>query len=130
MSEKVFTESILIQRAQQEVWDFITTTENWGKWNSEGLTDVTPGWEVGGTMNYVTDSKPVISLFDPPNLFEWGKGTSLKLTEMDPSSTKVEYSTKVSGMFAEDPMLLMEYENLFFESTGKMLEKLKNLLET
>lgn len=129
MPEKIFTESILIQRSQQEVWDFITTTENWGKWNSEGLTEVTPGWEVGGTLHYVSDSRPVISVFEPPNLLEWGKGTSIKLTEVDASSTKAEYSTKVGGMFAEDPMLLMEYENLFFESTGKLLEKLKNLLE-
>jgi len=130
MSEKVFTESVLIQRAQQEVWDFITTTENWGKWYSEGLIDVTPGWQVGGTIIYVSGSKPVISRYEPPNFLEWGKGTFLKLSEVDPSSTRVEYSNKVGGMFAEDPMLLMEYENMFFESAGNMLEKLKALLES
>jgi hypothetical protein len=129
MSEKVLTESILIQRAQQEVWDFITTTGNWGKWYSEGLIDVTPGWQVGGTINYVSGSKPMISQFDPPNLLEWGKGTSLKLSEVDPSSTRIEYSNKVGGMFLEDPMLLMEYENLFYESAEKLLEKLRDLLE-
>ena len=129
MSEKTLTESVQIQRSQQEVWNFITTTENWGKWNSEGLTEVTPGWGVGGTLHYVSDSKPVISVYEPPNLLEWGKGTSLKLTEMDLSTTKVEYSTKVGGMFLEDPMLLMEYENLFFESAGEMLKKLKSLVE-
>ena len=129
MPEKIFTESIVIPRPQQEVWDFITTTDNWGKWYSEGLVDVTPGWEVGGTINYISGSKPAISQFDPPNLLEWGKGASLKLSELDPSSTKIEYSNKVGGMFAEDPMLLMEYENLFFDSAGTMLEKLKALLE-
>jgi hypothetical protein len=129
MSEKVLSESILIQRTQQDVWNFITTTENWGKWQSEGLTDVTPGWEVGGRIHYVSGQKPAISKFEPPNLLEWGKGTSLKLSEVDPSSTRVEYCNKVGGMFLEDPMLLMEYENLFYEGTGEMLEKLKALLE-
>lgn len=130
MSEKVFTESVLIQRPQQEVWDFITTTENWGNWYSEGLIDVTPGWQVGGTINYVSGSKPVISRYEPPNFLEWGKGTSIKLSGMNPTSTKVEYSNKVGGMFAEDPMLLMEFENMFFESAGDLLEKLKRLLES
>jgi len=130
MTEKIFTESIVIHCAQQEVWDFITTIENWGKWYSEGLIDVTPDWEVGGTINYVSGSKPAISQIDPPNLLEWGKGTSLKLSEEAPSSTKVEYSNKVGGMFVEDPMLLMEYENMFFDSAKNILGKLKNLLES
>lgn len=128
MSEKVISESIMVNRAQQDVWDYITTSENWKNWYAEGLTDVSPGWQEGATLTFASGQKPVITQCAPPNLLKWGRGPSLQLSEIDSSSTKIEYSITVDGMFAEDPMLLAEFQNSFYNDVGSMLKKLKNLL--
>ena len=129
MSEKVLSESVVVNRPQQEMWDYITTLEHWKNWYTEDLTDVSPGWQKGATLAFVSGQKPVISQYEPPDLLQWGRGASLRLSEIDSSSTEVEYSITVSGMFAEDPMLLAEFENSFFRDVGNMLNKLKTLLE-
>ena len=121
---------MVINRTQQDVWDYITTPKHWENWYTEGLTDVSPGWQKGATLTFISGQKPVITWCAPPDLLQWGRGTSLRLSEIDSSSTKIEYSIKVEGMFAEDPMLLAEFENSFFADVGNMLEKLKNLLES
>ena len=130
MSEKVISESVVINRAQQDVWDYITTSEHWKNWYTEGLTDVSPGWQKGATLTFASGQKPVITQCAPPNLLQWGRGTSLQLSEIDLSSTEIEYSITVGGMFAEDPMLLADFQNSFFNDVGSMLKKLKNLLES
>jgi hypothetical protein len=130
MSEKVISESVLINRPQQDTWDYITTFEHWKNWYVEGLTDVSPRWQKGATLTFVSGQKAVITQCASPNLVQWGDKTSLRLSKIDSSSTEVEYSITVRGMFAEDPMLLAEFENSFFNDVGSMLKKLKNLLES
>ena len=104
---------------------YITTSEHWKNWYTEGLTDVSPGWQKGATLAFVSGQKPVIIQCAPPNLLQLGRGTSLQLSEIEPSSTEIEYSITVGGMFAEDPMLLAEFVNSFFNDVGCMLKKLK-----
>ena len=130
MSEKVISKSVVINRPQQATWDYITTSEHWKNWYAEGLTDVSPGWQEGATLAFVSGQKAVVTKFAPPNLLQWGRETSLRLSEIDSSSTEVEYSITVRGMFAVDPMLRADIENNFFNDVGNILRKLKNLLES
>ncbi len=130
MSEKVVSELMVINRAQQDVWDYITTSEHWKNWYTGGLTDVSPGWQKGATLAFASGQRPIITQCAPPNLLQWGHGTSLRLSGIDLSSTEIEYSITVGGMFAQDPMLFAEFENSFFDDVGSMLTKLKNLLES
>lgn len=130
MSEKVMSESVVINRPQQYVWDGITTSEHWKNWYTEGLTGVSPGCQEGATLAFESGQKPVITQYAPPDLLKWGHATCLRLSAIDSSSTEVEYSITVGGMFVEDPMLLAEFETSFFYSVGDMLRKLKDLLES
>ena len=129
MSEKVST-SVTIKCPHQVVWDYITTSENWKKWYTQGLIDVTPGWQNRAILRFDSGQKPTIMQCVPPNLLKWGKGTSLRLSEIDSSTTEIEYSITVEGMFAEDPSLMTEFRQSFLNNAGSMLEKLKNLLES
>ncbi len=128
MSEKLSL-SVTINCPHHVVWDYITTTANWKKWYIDELIDVTPGWQNGAILSFGSGQKPTLTLCEPPNLLQWGKGASLKITEIAPYSTEIEYSHKLEGMFVEDPLLMEEYRQGFLKDVGGMLEKLKNHLE-
>lgn len=130
MSKKVVSKSLVIHCPRHAVWKYVITSENWKKWYPDDLTDVIPGWQNGAVLNFDSGQNPTLTQCVPPNLLQWGSGTSLQLSEIDSSSTKIEYSITVGGMFAEDPLLFAEFQQNFSNEVGSMLQKLKNLLET
>ncbi len=131
MSEQVISNSVVINRPRQVVWDYLTTAKNWKKWYDEDdLIEVNPGWQKGATLNFKSGQKPKIEQCEAPGLLHFGRVTIIRLSDKDPSSTEFEWGMVPEGIFAEDPALLAELQQNFTVEVGSMLKRLQNLIES
>lgn len=137
MNENIISESIIINRSQQDIWDYITTPENWKVWYvaddiSDDLIEVIPDWQEGGILSFASGQKPKIQECVPPALLRWGGGggTYIELTGIDSSSTKIELGYVAEGFLVEDPMLWAEFRSRYLDAVEDILNGLKSLLES
>lgn len=126
MSDQVISESGLINRPRQIVWECITTSENWKQWYGYDLINVTPGWQQGATLVFATGDKTAIKQCVAPELLQFG-GSTVRLSDIDSSTTKFEYSMAILD---NDPRHMANMREIFNDTFDRMLKKLKSLLES
>ena len=138
MKENKISKSKIINRSQQDIWDYITTPENWKIWCGaddveDDLIDVIPDWQAGGILSFASGEKGEIQECVPPALLRlrWGGGgcTYIELSALNPSSTKIEFGFLAEGFRARVVMLWPYFRSMYLDSAEDILNRLSRLLE-
>jgi uncharacterized protein YndB with AHSA1/START domain len=121
MNEKTISKSEIINRSQQDIWDYITTPETWKMWYVEDdLKSVIPDWQEGGVLHFTSGQQPTISEYVPPAYLRWGD-SYVRLTEMESTSTKVEYGYVAKGFLVEDPLLWADFQSSYLDAVADIM---------
>lgn len=130
MNEKVISESIMIDCAQEDVWDYITTPETWTSWYVwDDLKEVTPDWREGGVLHFSSGDKATILEYTPPARLRLSDNVYIRLTKMGSDATRVEYGWVAKGLQYEDPLFWADLQRSYSEDMANILERLKDRIE-
>ena len=123
MSTQGVYKSIVINQSRQLIWDFITDSKNWKQWYGYDLIDVIPDWREGAELVYEGGHKTTLKQFEPPELLQLGKAIVLRLSEIDSSSTEVEFGMK---FIDDDPRHKARMKDIYSDTIDEILNRLKD----